>query len=748
MNEEIEAVPPPTKKQKFGDENSHSETDFKDDIGADTEVIKDRNDTDYNNVSSEDMQKLREFKVLDEVKSNEEDSNVEDSDSSDDKSEGLPDEEIEKMLEENLPDDFKVGPKPKQKPYITRSKIVLEEKGVNQFEVLPLDWMMVRHHSGMPIYLHKSSRVVTLSKPYFLGKGNIRRHDIPISAIPCLAYRRALEEEEKQKEIDRKVEQQIKNLSKKAADQNIENNLKSNQNKKIFSFIDQQATLNASSSTSKNIQGKCPFSQERKPDTDNIQNGEKNEKINEENLSVEVNDNEIKKLPIADDSIIDSEIANENAENILADSIAPIDESVLNTVSNEGGAKTSEEVTVEGTIKENNKEPDQQEKMCDDSADIEIPLDRRPVILPSGEIMPAPRVESVNKSWETQNLSPEQFNDYCKSLFKFKTVNIMQFSRWADRRKYEKAKKTLQYPTLPEGTKLITIPVQNSGQDNGGKGAKRDWVMNVNGGSYLSVFHEYVCRALQKQPVYEYKQLENASTPYQATVYIGGMQYGVGHGSSKRQAKYAAARASIQILIPEMRQHMDSAADKKADADFTFFDYVGIEDPRIAEFCAATCEPSPHAILRTCLLRNFGASDRHIHTEMKKIACQEIELTMKVGKHSATVVCKNKKMAKQRASQVILQALHPHVRSWGSLLRLYGSKSVKSCKEKKQEEQQITLLQDKARHNEPNYAVLEKLRNEMRKLRERDESVVPIGTLMFTEDLPTHSGSNLNNVDL
>lgn len=50
-----------------------------------------------------------------------------------------------------------------------------------------------------------------------------------------------------------------------------------------------------------------------------------------------------------------------------------------------------------------------------------------------------------------------------------------------------------------------------------------------------------------------------------------------------------------------------------------FFDLVGIEDPRITEFCAATCEPSPHATLRTCLLRNFGAGDRHIHTEVPHV---------------------------------------------------------------------------------------------------------------------------------
>lgn len=133
---------------------------------------------------------------------------------------------------------------------------------------------------------------------------------------------------------------------------------------------------------------------------------------------------------------------------------------------------------------------------------------------------------------------------------------------------------------------------------------------------------------------------------------------------------------------------------------------------------------------------------------MKKLEYQKIELTMRVGQHTATVVCKNKKTAKQRASQAILQALHPHVKSWGSLLRLYGSRSVKSCKEKKLEEQQITLLQDKARHNEPNHAVLAKLRAEMRKLQARDAAVVPIGTLLLADALPENSGSNLDAVQL
>ena len=49
---------------------------------------------------------------------------------------------------------------------------------------------------------------------------------------------------------------------------------------------------------------------------------------------------------------------------------------------------------------------------------------------------------------------------------------------------------------------------------------------------------------------------------------------------------------------------------------------------------------------------------------------------------------------------------------------MYGNHSSKSLKVKRQEEQQITLLQSKATVNSPNYAILEKLREEMSKLQE------------------------------
>ncbi|CAK1541387.1 unnamed protein product [Leptosia nina] len=715
---DTEELPPAKKPRPGPDNNAFAEDnqDFTEDLNTTTNefVVDDK----YNNyVTPEELQKLKEFKILDEVKSDDEEGDSDDAES--DCSQEIPEVEIEKMLDEDLPEDFKGTPKPKEKPYVLRSKTIMEEKGVNPFEVLPLDWICARHMSGIPVYMHRPTRVVTLAKPYCLGKSNIQRHDIPISAIPCLAYRRGLEEEEKQKKIDKKIQEQIDIVNAQTQGETSIANLVKNQTAKSINKTVDQIITEAMNSKDKDKTGiaVCPF-KEMSSDTEAqpknvIENADNSKQETLENFNEDI-----------------TKKGNEGTTSIAA-------------VCDKVNSLTDIKECIEQSGKPNEAETNEDRKGGTETENTDEMKNIRPFILPGGKAVPPPRVENVNTSWKTQHLTAEQINDYCKKLFQFKTVEIMHFKSWADRRKYTKARKALQYPTLPEGTKLITIP--NNGQENGGKG-KRDWVMNMNGRCYLSVFHEYVYRALHKQPVYEFTQLENAATPYQATVYIGEMQYGVGFGSSKRQAKAAAARASIQILIPEMNEEL--AAPNSNEPDFSFFDYVGIEDPRIAEFCAATCEPSPHAILRTCLLRNFGANDRHINVTVKKIEYQKIQLTMKVGKHSASVVCQNKKAAKQRASQAILQSLHPHIRSWGSLLRLYGSRSIKSCKEKKLEEQQITLLQDQARRNEPNRAVLDKLKHEMLKLRERDEAVVPIGTLMLTEDLPTHSGSNLNNVDL
>ena len=57
------------------------------------------------------------------------------------------------------------------------------------------------------------------------------------------------------------------------------------------------------------------------------------------------------------------------------------------------------------------------------------------------------------------------------------------------------------------------------------------------------------------------KKPENAATPYSATVLINGMQYGTGVGSSKKAAKAEAAKATLQVLIPQMKEKIINDSD-------------------------------------------------------------------------------------------------------------------------------------------------------------------------------------------
>ena len=48
------------------------------------------------------------------------------------------------------------------------------EKRKNHFDVLPQGWVKIDHESGVPIYLHRPSRSVTISRPYCLGTASAR----------------------------------------------------------------------------------------------------------------------------------------------------------------------------------------------------------------------------------------------------------------------------------------------------------------------------------------------------------------------------------------------------------------------------------------------------------------------------------------------------------------------------------------------------------------------------------------------
>jgi len=88
--------------------------------------------------------------------------------------------------------------------------------------------------------------------------------------------------------------------------------------------------------------------------------------------------------------------------------------------------------------------------------------------------------------------------------------------------------------------------------------------MNPQGKSSVCILHEYVQHALRLQPTYKFVELENAATPYAATVFINLIQYGTGYGSSKKQAKANAAKETLEILIPDMKDQLSGPNAEKA----------------------------------------------------------------------------------------------------------------------------------------------------------------------------------------
>lgn len=437
------------------------------------------------------------------------------------------DEEVDQLLE-----SFYEGSNPTP-THLEKTKSILKKKGQDYFEILPEGWIEVTHSSGMPLYLHKPSRVCTMSKPYYLGSGSVRRHELPITAIPCLQYRRELEKEKQ-----------------------------------------------------------------------------------------------------------------------AVEEVQPTNSVGLETV-----------------------------------------LDHK------------------RENW----LSAADVKDYCNKLFEFDQIKIRKFKTWADRRKHNSIiKQKRQRPSLPNDTKLITC---SSGSQTA---SKKDFVMNPAGKSFVCILHEFVQHKEKVQPRYIYKELENSVTPYSATAEISGRSYGTGYGKSKKDAKEEAARKTIEIFIPGIKEITGVGGDKRSPSDTSqdlkFFDNIKIDDSRVSDLCTRAGLQSPYQILVECLKRNVGTCDTEIVHDVKLIKHHRNIYTMKVGEHEAKVECKNKREGKQKAAQVILQKLHPQITSWGGLLLMYGRGSCKTPKEKKEEEQKITELQSSASPNTPNYAILKKLKEEMLKL--------------------------------
>jgi len=118
--------------------------------------------------------------------------------------------------------------------------------------------VQVTHACGMPLYLNRQSRVCTVSRPYYIAEQSARKHNIPISSIPCLAYK-------KRKET-------------------VENQIKEHNQAKLNTIIEHAAN-----------KSKCPFSEEKSTDQqDNNQPEASNDSKLNKKVVVSIQTNEEK----------------------------------------------------------------------------------------------------------------------------------------------------------------------------------------------------------------------------------------------------------------------------------------------------------------------------------------------------------------------------------------------------------------------------------------------------------------------
>ncbi|KAM4616331.1 microprocessor complex subunit DGCR8 [Polymixia lowei] len=526
------------------------------------------------------------------------------------------DNDVDALLEEGLPvpkkmrlaEDKYGGESDHQsdgeggvQPMMTKIKTVLKSRGRPPTEPLPDGWIMTFHNSGIPVYLHRETRVVTWSRPYFLGTGSIRKHDPPTSSIPCLHYKKMKEQEER--ELNGEVTPNAEVSPVKVGEE----------------ADSAERTEEPDSTAQEQEDGPAPGQAEGGPDAE---------------------------------------------------------------------ATSDPRVQSKGT------------HACDTA---------------QGALG---QVKAKVEVCKDESIDLEDFRSYLEKCFDFEQVTVKKFRTWAERRQFNRDMKRKQAeserPILPANQKLITLSVQDAP-------TKKEFVINPNGKSEVCILHEYMQRVLKVRPVYNFFECENPSEPFGASVIIDGVTYGTGTASSKKLAKNKAARATLEILIPDFVKQTSEEKPVEGD-ELEYFNHISIEDSRVYELTNKAGLLSPYQILHECLKRNHGMGDTSIKFEVIPGKNQKSEYVMTCGKHTVRGWCKNKRVGKQLASQKILQMLHPHVKNWGSLLRMYGRESNKMVK-KENSDKSVIELQQYAKKNKPNLHILNKLQEEMKKLaKEREET--------------------------
>ncbi|CAL8095167.1 unnamed protein product [Calicophoron daubneyi] len=549
--------------------------------------------------------------------------------------------------------------------------------------LLPEGWVRIRHVSGLLIYLHRSSRVVTLSRPYSVGPGSIRFHRIPVTAIPCLAYRKARGEKISGCPVNTHAETESAGvgdempsdnavLSSVPDDPNLmdaEKCPRLDSERQSVNECDEEMDVCSSSLNSPDHLQRtlaCPALSEGKRD---LEEGELS--------SVDDDDIPTIAVPIgptakqrrletppkpSEPAVIDRVPSSTDSGSIANTSVVSFKTNAL--FGRRRRRKRTQAASVLGVTNDGQMEKQQ--------------VDETSKVAGSDLSEVKAQVLAVKNKEVQWLLTTEEIRAYCRRLFEIKVVSS-SFHRGSEKRGPGTEEKATdgseKLLPLPEETKMIRYQLPASENERGRKQLK-EGLINMTGKTFVCILHEYCQNVIRRPPTYETVVLENDRNPYQLTVMIDGKPYATGVGQSKKQARSEAARKALERLIPDFskivgQNAQPAVSSSNSEQDVHLFDSVQLTDPRLYEMSVHMALPTPYNLLVECLSRSC-VPENDLKSTMTSQGRNRHFFTLELREHSIKIPCKNKREGRHLAAQHLLARLHPEVTTWGELLRMYG----------------------------------------------------------------------------
>ncbi|CAH8521515.1 unnamed protein product [Schistosoma turkestanicum] len=601
------------------------------------------------------------------------------------------------------------------------------------FGLLPEGWLQLRHISGLNVYLHRSSRVVTLSRPYSIGPSSVRHHRIPVSAIPCLAYRKAsgqtFHPTESQKvhsqstnldnELNNKTvccpyekssmnvpSEDIQTVQKlEPSNESLENGMSViNKYEDKLPISTETLTTSVSVSLSNSRNDSCSLLENTnhhphdidmvKRKTSEKEEGELSSGDDEKENSFE-DDSQAKKPRMNNDDDVGGGSVNCSSNEISSSQNSlpkVVDETTSTTTTTTCNKFVYNKSTHFGNryrkfrrgnllVKRSCPVITSNIQLSESDCISNMPTNKQNETSETQEIVAVKtQVFSIKDKEKESLLTPDDIREYCGRLFEIRVEDAV-FQRNRENHcstdPTTKESEDTQKPLLmmSEQAKVIRYQIP-SADGNVSRKQPKEGMINMTGKSYVCILHEYCQNVIRRPPTYQTTVLENDKNPYQMTVFINGNPYGTGTGQSKKCARLEAARKALEVLIPDFQKIVCNNSHQTgpvvaSDRDMQLFDSVSVTDPRLYELSVRMALPTPYNLLVECLSRSC-VPESDLKSNMISQGRSKHFFTLQLREHTVKVRCKNKREGRHLSAQHLLARLHPEVNTWSGLLRMYG----------------------------------------------------------------------------